>query len=702
MIHSITKTLLIVGLVVVGGSSSSSTTTTSRRVKNSNNNSARSHRNHHRGRTSSHREPPLEDRRHLFIEGRKDGPKKAGGGLGVSPPGLGEMGPDGIPDLVIYHYANQEEEDADADADAATLAEAETGAATLDTTDTSPFPNINALDESRQESIFGFSRNRMRGNALTGDQLRGGYGYGDAWGSSSSSGSSRDTAYGKSGKASKATKSDKSGKGCYTRAQQALRKKGKSSKGTGKGGNCGSGGDDDDDDDDDGGDGSYDYGGGGNPDYGGGSGNPDYPDGGGPDYPDGGNPDYPDGGNPDYPDGGDDDNGDGATGGDKGVCRNFPVALVSDDGDVNIEFNPATADQGGIAALVEPPEDPQVKKSDSRGFAVEVSFQVDTLNAKVSDNMNGDDKFTEEDVAMKIDQIVNPPSALDVAGCSETAMKVAGEIYEVHKVDKTRRQLEDVDTQLVVVEDWICENGNCKRDGGSNCDLKCDTNFYYYGDLESSEVRQRINDALKTYFMLMDDTTNWYPTQQATINIDEISTDKNGGDAIVEGESSESKETTRAGPYIGAAAGALALLLILILLVRRNRRNDDDEEISHLKLDDDGDDTFVQEIESTGTPDREYQTRDAHVIGESDSIFSHWTGYSGKRPLDNSFESDPSSGRLGHVSTDVHKCASATCDLCEARRQQGVNFVSTAGPSHPDSIPEDSFREYAADDTVSL
>jgi hypothetical protein len=221
--------------------------------------------------------------------------------------------------------------------------------------------------------------------------------------------------------------------------------------------------------------------------------------------------------------------------------------------------------------------------------------------------------------------------------------------------------------------------------------------------LSSSEVRQRINDALKTFLMLMDDVTNWYPEQQATIAINEIDTKPQGGNAIVDGDvETTSRESAKAGPYIGAAAGALALLLLLILLVRRNRRNDDDEEVSHLKLDDDGDDTFVQEIESTGTPERDYHSRGVHVIGESDSIMSHWTGYSGKRPMETSFEIDPSSGRLGHVSTDVHQCSSATCDVCERQRQMGVNFISTSSPSHPGSLPQDSSREYAADDTVSL
>jgi hypothetical protein len=251
----------------------------------------------------------------------------------------------------------------------------------------------------------------------------------------------------------------------------------------------------------------------------------------------------------------------------------------------------------------------------------------------------------------------------------------------------------------------FAENGSCARDGGANCDLECSTNLYYYGELSDSEVRERINAALLKFMMLLDDVTHWYPEGQTpTVEIDTIDTQPTGGNAIQDESSREVSEKTKAGPYIGAAAGALALLLLLILFVRRNRRNQDDEEVSHLKLeDDDGDDTFIQELASDeGTPERQYHSRGAHVIGETDSIFSDWTGYTGKRPMDSGYGNGMNNGRLGHVSTDVHQCSSATCEVCELRRQQGVNFIATGSPSHPGSLPNDATREYAADDTVSL
>lgn len=230
-------------------------------------------------------------------------------------------------------------------------------------------------------------------------------------------------------------------------------------------------------------------------------------------------------------------------------------------------------------------------------------------------------------------------------------------------------------------------------------------NPYYYGDLSSGEVRERINAALLKFMMLLDDVTNWYPEGQTpTVEIEEVDTSPTGGNAIQDDTGEEAKESTRAGPYIGAAAGALALLLLMILFVRISRKHQDDEEVSHLKLeDDDGDDTFVQELASDdGTPERQYHSRDAHVIGENDSIFSDWTGYTGKRPMYGGYDNGVNNGRLGHVSTDVHHCSSATCEVCELKRQQGVNFIATSNPSHPGSLPNGASREYAADDTVSL
>jgi hypothetical protein len=159
-----------------------------------------------------------------------------------------------------------------------------------------------------------------------------------------------------------------------------------------------------------------------------------------------------------------------------------------------------------------------------------------------------------------------------------------------------------------------------------------------------------------------------------------------------------------AGGYVGIVAGGLAMMLLLILLVRR--RNGEDE-VSHLKLEEDGDPTFIRELETTGSsPSREYNTRKTHVVGETDSIFSGWTGYSkeGGSGDDDSILGPYGgpTGRLGRQHGDVHVCSSATCEVCEKRRQEGLAFVPTSSPPRPQVLPLDASREYLADDTVEL
>ena len=145
---------------------------------------------------------------------------------------------------------------------------------------------------------------------------------------------------------------------------------------------------------------------------------------------------------------------------------------------------------------------------------------------------------------------------------------------------------------------------------------------------------------------------------------------------------------------IGASAAGLAFILLLILLVRRKNAED---EPSHLKLEEDigADDTFIREFETaSSSPSREgYETRNVHVVGEADSIYSGWTGYT---------HHEKGAEELGaHELGDVHKCSSATCEVCEQRRQQGIQFIPTGSPAIH-QIPSDASREYVADDTVEL
>lgn len=168
-----------------------------------------------------------------------------------------------------------------------------------------------------------------------------------------------------------------------------------------------------------------------------------------------------------------------------------------------------------------------------------------------------------------------------------------------------------------------------------------------------------------------------------------------GSEAASESSDRLIEDNTLSVPVvIGATAGCLAVILFAVLMARRSNQADD--QISHLKLEEDGDDTFVREYASTGSAasqEGNYESRNVHVVGESDSIFSGWTGYTknGARSVD---EMDGQ-----HV--DVHRCSSATCEVCEQKRQQGVEFIPTTS-SIRIHLPHGTERNYVAADTVEL
>ena len=232
----------------------------------------------------------------------------------------------------------------------------------------------------------------------------------------------------------------------------------------------------------------------------------------------------------------------------------------------------------------------------------------------------------------------------------------------------------------------------------STADGECSTTVNYIGDLNRDDLEERLKVALIEYLQMLDNVApELYPKQ--TINANDITVSKTTSDVNgIVGSNQNQRGGIRAGPFIGAATGMLAVLLLLVLFVRR--RNRFDEQVSHLKLDDD--DTFYNGSEGTGL-EREYETRDIHIIGEGDSVISHWTGFTGRsqQPSD-SFERD---GLMRGRSTDVHQCSSATCEICDKKRQAGVHFVKTHSPTVPQriqSLPSDASREYIAEDTVQL
>jgi hypothetical protein len=235
---------------------------------------------------------------------------------------------------------------------------------------------------------------------------------------------------------------------------------------------------------------------------------------------------------------------------------------------------------------------------------------------------------------------------------------------------------------------------SCTADDGGTCEkFESDLAIHIDGDISDSALKKRIQEAFEVFQSLLlkqDGITSFDVSKMA---IEETSDD--GTNKAIDGNNAI-KDDVNAGLVVGAAAGGLAFILLLILLIRR--RNGEDE-LSHLKLEDEGDDTFIREFATDSDPD---SPRNIHVVGEADSLVSGWTGYTKDGPNDDlNLSGANAPGKLGHSKGDVHVCSSATCEVCERRRQQGVQFIPTGTPPRP-QMPSDASREYVSEDTVEL
>ena len=169
--------------------------------------------------------------------------------------------------------------------------------------------------------------------------------------------------------------------------------------------------------------------------------------------------------------------------------------------------------------------------------------------------------------------------------------------------------------------------------------------------------------------------------------------------------SAEEDDGMGVGGILGITlAGVVLVLLFMLLAVRRKRR--DEYNLKHHTLVEVTDsDTYLQETDETSA-------RNVHIVGETDSVFSGWTGYSSASRFNNNNTirgSDQGSGNYGDEHLDrqsptqnVHQCSSATCEVCEHQRQQGLQFLPTM-PSHShDVLLRTDTRDYLATDTVEL
>lgn len=308
----------------------------------------------------------------------------------------------------------------------------------------------------------------------------------------------------------------------------------------------------------------------------------------------------------------------------------------------------------------------------------ETSDFVATLNIDYLQN----NPFTQAGVIGLLDSI-NPVIALWVAGCETEAEALA----------QTLRRLQEGSVEYVGIDKWSVTGGSCSVSDGETCSENFKTDIEVTADPSISEdtILKRIQEAFEIFGFLIGD--------QPGIDFDPTGGDVNvekgdDFDSIIDGPGAAVDDSVNVATVIGASAGGLALILLLVLLVRRTQNED---EVSHLKLDDEGDETFVREFDSASGGSENYETRNVHVVGEADSIFSGWTGYTpaGKNGV------EVIGGLNPHEKGDVHYCSSATCEVCEQRRQQGIQFIPTSQPSRP-QIPSDASRQYVSNDTVEL
>jgi len=187
----------------------------------------------------------------------------------------------------------------------------------------------------------------------------------------------------------------------------------------------------------------------------------------------------------------------------------------------------------------------------------------------------------------------------------------------------------------------------------------------------------------------------------------------------IEGNNNPSSSSRLSGAGTGLIIGSCILLLIIAIVAVRRRRvtqyktktlyEDDDVALFSKTIDmyskiPHGDTETVSTASSNWR-----RARGAHVMGEGDSVCAADTGSiiddlreAESRSL---YGASPRAGGLdedllSRDSNDVHRCQSATCDVCAQRR--GLVFVPTDSTESYRSLCSPASRSYQSNDTVHL
>lgn len=142
------------------------------------------------------------------------------------------------------------------------------------------------------------------------------------------------------------------------------------------------------------------------------------------------------------------------------------------------------------------------------------------------------------------------------------------------------------------------------------------------------------------------------------------------------------------GIIVASAAAALVVVVLLLCLATRRRRSQGPGTSSFREVHDE----FIEE-----------DTSKVHILGDEESIASVWAPW--KKQDEFSKQKQDEFSQLGNLAetTNVHRCNSFTCELCEAERNNNVTFVPAGSVfSPPPRLPNNAEREYMATDSVIL
>lgn len=171
--------------------------------------------------------------------------------------------------------------------------------------------------------------------------------------------------------------------------------------------------------------------------------------------------------------------------------------------------------------------------------------------------------------------------------------------------------------------------------------------------------------------------------------VDIPGSESDGTPVVEESQSSPENRNIAAAGIFGIVLAFLVLMALLSLLLSRHRRN-----ARRRRLAKGLNETYA--MDASNAPGR---------FTDDDSMMDSRYGMYPEGKTENMI--------LGtrDIHHDVHKCASATCNLCEARRRNGLTFLpasGSAGQRPPNLVPntppmtEDAARSYGVDDTVEL